>query len=271
MLLRGVNRSGFEYSRPGEAGFLAAARLTEEEIRTLCLDHRCNILRFPFNQDWALRGCGARSAEEYLAALDQAIAWAAKYGAYSLLDLQWLDAERVWGPGDNRVPPLPDDESEFLWRTLAARYRSEPAVLIDILNEPHHVTWDEWTPWAYRLIDAVREVNPDALLFVSGIDWGYDLRGYPLDREGLVYSTHVYKPRGSAWQECFGNLSATHPVFAAEWGGEDKDLAWGTRLADYFDSLGIGWTAWSVCDRPRLMANGTPTAFGSIVFDRLRA
>src|SRR5690348_5871754 len=71
VLLRGLNRSGLEYSEPNDGGFLAAAAITEEEIGRMVSNWGANIIRVPFNQDWALRGRNGRSAEEYRAALDQ--------------------------------------------------------------------------------------------------------------------------------------------------------------------------------------------------------
>ena len=77
VLLRGVNRSGLEYSEPNADGFLAAARITPDEIREIVADWHANIIRLPFNQDWCLNGRGTFSAKAYLASLDQVIAWAA--------------------------------------------------------------------------------------------------------------------------------------------------------------------------------------------------
>src|SRR4051794_1410651 len=86
VLLRGVNRSGLEYSEPNDGGFLAAAGITEDEIGRIVSDWGANIIRVPFNQDWALRGRNGRPAEEYRAALDQVISWASALGAYTVLD-----------------------------------------------------------------------------------------------------------------------------------------------------------------------------------------
>jgi hypothetical protein len=292
VLLRGLNRSGMEYSDPDEDGFCSAAGISRHEIRHLCREWNANILRIPFNQDWALRGRGERNAEEYLADIDRIIDWDATYGAYTLLDLQWLDADQPFGSlknGDrNFVPPLPDWKSAELWRVLAERYRDEPAVLFDIFNEPHdrlendtrpmfrpdgsvypateqRVTINEWRPWALLLIDTIREVHPEALVFVSGLNWGYDLRGFPLDRANLVYSTHVYPNKGSNWREAFGDLARIAPVFAGEFGGVEKDLDWGRRLLAYFNELAIGWCAWSWSDWPHMMTRYQPTPFGEIV------
>jgi endoglucanase len=292
VLLRGVNRSGLEYSDPDEQGFLSGAEISRAEVRTIVKDWGANIIRLPFNQDWVLRGRGAWPGEAYREALDQVIRWASGSGAYTLLDLQWLDAERIYGGDRNFVAPLPNQQSIELWNVLATRYREEPAVLYDIFNEPHdrlpddpyalngaegttypddqyRVTMQEWRPWARKLIEAIRGVNPSALIFVAGTNWAYDLRGMPMDIPNLVYSTHVYPGKGNNWPEAFGNLAAEVPVFAGEWGGDHKDLRWGRKLVRYFDSLNLGWTAWSWHNDPRLVRKFAPTSFGEIVHGSL--
>src|SRR5262245_5016114 len=76
ILLRGVNRSGLEYSEPDEEGFLSSAEISQAEIGAIVQDWGANIIRLPFNQDWVLRGRGAWSAEAYRTALDRVIRWA---------------------------------------------------------------------------------------------------------------------------------------------------------------------------------------------------
>jgi len=61
------------------------------------------------------------------------------------------------------------------------------------------------------------------------------------------------------------------PVFAGEWGGGELDIEWAGRLLDYFDTLEMGWTAWSWHDAPLLVERYTPTLFGRIVRARLNA
>lgn len=271
--LRGVNWSGLEYSNEGPR---------PGELATIVYEWGANIIRLPFNQKWALMD------DDYRQELDRAIQHAEHCGAYTLLDLHWMNDEIPYG-GDNFVPPLPNAESVEVWRMLARRYRGHPSVLFDLFNEPHdplvddpyplvaadgtvlrgdRVGVEEWRPWALALIDAIREVHPESLIFVSGVDWGYDLRGMGMERENVVYSTHVYGERGEDWHGAFGRLAATAPVFAGEWGG--TDVEWGRRLADYMDGLGMGWTAWSWCDEPRLQRDGRATEFGEMVRARLR-
>lgn len=290
VLLRGVNRSGLEYSEPDEQGFLSGAGICRAEIRTIVQEWGCNIVRLPFNQDFVLCGRNGLLAEQYQQALDQVISWNAMFGAYTLLDLQWLDAQRIYGGDRNFVAPLPNMDSIVLWTILAARYQEESAVLYDIFNEPHDrlpddpyllnkedgtthppgqfaVTMAMWQPWARQLVSAIRAQNPRSLIFVSGVNWGYDLRGMPMELSNVVYSSHVYSNKGTDWAGAFGNLAETAPVFVGEFGGQDTpgDLEFVRRLIGYLQQRGIGWTAWSWFNQPFLVNRYAPTKFGALV------
>jgi endoglucanase len=292
--LRGLNRSGLEYSGADEQGFLSGAGICRAEVQTIVKDWGCNIVRLPFNQDFVLRGRDGLSAEQYQQALDQVISWNAMFGAYTLLDLQWLDAERIYGGDRNFVAPLPNMQSVTLWTMLATRYKDEPAVLYDIFTEPHDrlpddpyplnkedgatypsrqfaVTMAMWQPWARQLASAIRAQNPQSLIFIPGVNWAYDLRGMPIDLCNVVYSSHVYPNKGTDWAGVFGNLAATAPVFVGEFGGEDTpgDLDFVSKLIVYLQQRGIGWTAWSWFNDPFLVTRYTPTKFGALVRQQL--
>src|SRR3984885_61674 len=146
VILRGVNRSGLEYCGPDEQGFLSGASISKAEIEFIVKDWHCNVLRLPFNQDFVLRGRMGRSGEEYQEAIDQVISWASLHGAYTLLDLQWLDADRIYGGNRNFVAPLPNEQTIQLWTQLSRRYKDEPAVLYDIFTEPHDRLIDDPFP-----------------------------------------------------------------------------------------------------------------------------
>jgi hypothetical protein len=312
---RGVNRSGLEYSEPGDIGFLASAGISQTEIQSIVREWGANIIRLPFNQDWALNGRGRFSAESYRQSLDRAIDWAAELGAYTLLDLHWLDADTDFGRlpdgSVNRVAPLPNSASLEMWALLAARYRDEPAVLFDLFNEPHspiegdtnpiyfvgedgeiepsdprenvpgenrlgdnelrEVTADDWNRWARKLTSAIRTIHPASLLFVSGVEWGFNLSGVRMEVPNIVYSAHVYSNRSHfEWSRRFGYVCVDRPLFIGEWGGGEQDILWGLRLSAYLNRFACGWTAWSWADFPRLVRDAqsndyTPTVFGSLI------
>jgi aryl-phospho-beta-D-glucosidase BglC (GH1 family) len=303
VLLRGINLSGLEYCSPDGSGSLTKGRITPEVIAEIVEGWNANVIRVPFNADWALARNGYDPGP-YRAALSSVLKIAAELGAYTILDLHWLDARTVRGSTGGRpnfVPPLPNADAVTVWAQLAEIWSDETAILYDLFNEPHdqlpddlepllgvredgstfvlpgrRVGPDQWLPWARQLIAAIREKNPDSLIFVSGTDWGYDLQGCLLpDIPNLVYSSHVYAFKRTRWNEAFGSLSASAPVFVGEWGGTGDDLEWGRKLAGYLEKRGIGWTAWSWSDHPRLVeyspeAPFTPTPFGELIRGLLR-
>jgi len=91
---------------------------------------------------------------------------------------------------------------------LAVRYRSNPLVVgIDIRNEIHDqdgivITWgktvdanSDWKAATVLADAAIREVNPDVLVIVSGLSRAYDLRAMQdlqNYRSKYVFTTHVY-------------------------------------------------------------------------------
>jgi hypothetical protein len=310
--LRGVNRSGLEYAEPVAGDFLAGARMSFGELEEIVDGWGARVVRFPFSQSRVL---DAATSAAYLHALDTVIDWTAALGAYAMLDLQWLDPAVSYGTTAdgslNHIAPLPSPESCQVWRMLAERYQNAPAVLFDIYNEPHsrladdphvptavrsdgseyplvrgRVTADVWRPAAARLVRTIKEVHARALIFVSGVSWGYDLRHMPFDRadgvdpEGIVYAAHAYPSsmfeRGGgraargprAWDEAFGLLAASVPVVVTEFGGGMEHLEWGRALLEYLETKEMGWLAWSWSDAPRLVTAEEPrrpTAFGELV------
>jgi hypothetical protein len=256
MVLRGVNRSGLEYDKQGNG-------MDKEEIDYICQVWKAQIIRIPFNQEWII------TDTQYDNFLDQVISWIVANNAYVLLDLQWQNTQV-------KIPPIPNEEAVDMWKILAERYKENPAVLYDIHNEAHNTTWAAWRARAIEIIEGIRSVHSRALIFVSGLDWAYDIRGWgqnPLPYDNIVYATHPYpfKAEPWAWDKYFGDYVDDIPIFVGEFGGWDEDLEWGTRILDYFDQKQLGWTAWSWVDQPFLTEfdRRTPTAFGNLVYNAL--
>ena len=228
-----------------------------------------NVIRLPVNQEWVL------TREDYAADLDQIIDWAAQEGAYTIIDLHWFDDHRTFG-GD-KVPPLPEENSNRFWYALASRYKGQTAVLFDIFNEPHLPPKDkgflappattdaewikQWHTWAQRLVATIQTADPKRVVLVSGWDWASDLRNFPVrfgggqPLENVVYSGHIYRQeepdkRFRSVEDIKtrlggASLRATYPVFLAEWGGDtkrDRDPAKGAvSLPAGWDQTILGW------------------------------
>jgi len=256
VILHGVNRSGLEYDKNGNF-------MNQSEFDYMCQDWRADIIRVPFNQEWIM------TDDAYNNFLDQVISWIKSNGAYVILDLQWQNTSV-------RIPPIPNTEAVEMWEILATRYKDDSAILYDIHNETHDVTFAEWRSRAIEIIDGIRSVHPKALILVSGMDWAGDVREWaqdPLPYDNIVYSVHVYPWMGeeNVWNGNFGNYSDQIPMFIGEFGGYGENVTWGRALMAYLNKKMLGWTAWSWVDDPHLTQSNrsTPTEFGAIVEEML--
>lgn len=144
---------------------------------------------------------------------------------------------RVWENQDDQ------DAWVDMWRYTARRYRNHPTVVAyDLMVEPnanamlgpiwepepfyadHKGTLGDWNPLADRIIEAIREEDPDTPIIVggdgfSGLIWLPYLE--VADASRLVYSVHQYSPHDYTSKErasasCTGERYEGEPCTAAE-------------------------------------------------------
>jgi hypothetical protein len=173
----------------------------------------------------------------YRAVIAQAVKAASSRGAYLIIDLHQFGAPR--------------EEHAAFWKACAEAYKDDPAVIFELFNEPHDITWEVWKDGGdvggkkkdpavlaenevdakvqhsigmQALVDAVRGTGAKNLVLAGGLDWSYDLTGILAgsaldDRggQGIVYVTHVY-PWKSQWQRSFLDVAAKYPVIMTEVG-----------------------------------------------------
>lgn len=177
-----------------------------------------------------------------------------------------------------------------MWQKVAERFRDHPAVLAyDLMNEPYddlsfgdHFETMELAPFYQRLVNAIREVDPDTWIMyqprILATDWGYGSYLPPLDdpREGesrLVYAPHLYpffSHEGSydslglarrhdlrvmyQWSEERAGEIDGHkvPLLIGEFGMTGKPFSREMIefSANIADAMGAGWAWWdnSVCE-----------------------
>jgi aryl-phospho-beta-D-glucosidase BglC (GH1 family) len=288
--LRGVNIASLEWSNQGEH--------MREAFDHAIREWKVNLIRLPLAQDrWFGKTSNqGDSGAAYRAIVDGLVDAAAAAGIYLDLDLHWSDCG-TWSTDGGKLAQhlMPDQHSVLFWRDVARRYQAHPAVIFGLYNEPHDVPWTVWRqggsvtekpskkdtnqpPVIYEavgmqnLYDTVRAAGADNLVTVSGLDWGYDLRGvlqgFEVQGRDIIYETHPYSFKQN-WERSFGEVSQHFPVFMGEWGGGSKDLDYAHRLMDYADQRGLHWTAWCFhpsCGPP-LLKNWSfePREFGSFV------
>ena len=246
-MLRGVaiDEPSVLARNPTSRGHFAA-----EDYRVLAQDWGANIIRVPvYPISWTRH---PKYMENYL---DPLVQWGGEHGLYVFLG--W-HAHGNPVTGQEEVAAFsPDLElAESALSAMAERYRGKPWVLYGSFNEPAFISWSEWRPVAERLVDTIQDIHPEALVFVSGVNFGYDLKeaiDAPVNRENIIYETHPYPEKGDSWKGVLDQLRKTTPVFVGEWGfnpeAEDRNLRgsaekYGQPLLRYTKSRNIGWTAW---------------------------
>jgi hypothetical protein len=243
--LRGVNAACLEWTSDGEGHIL-------KTVETAIDDWRANVVRLPLSQDrWF--GKSQEQTDEgkvYRALVEQVVSLCAGRGCYAILDLHWSDAGE-WGKQIGQHV-MPDQNSLVFWRDLAAVYKNHPAVLFNLYNEPHDVSWDVWlkggevTEKAYRrnpektfeavgmqaLLDAVRSTGAKNIVIVGGLNWSYDFSGILQDRQladpegnGVVYDNHAYPFKEDSVERWIAKMETAAkilPVIVGEFGADTR-------------------------------------------------
>lgn len=280
--LQGLSIDSLQWSSEGENIL--------ESIPVAIERWNANVVRLPVTETfWLGRERGQEDGgAAYRIRVDRAIDAAAWRGAYVILDLH-----RFRAPAAVHV--------EF-WKDAAARYRNHPAVLFELFNEPHGVSWEVWRNGGpdstgdrrvvglQTLLDTVRSSGARNVVLVGGLDWAYDLtgilRGSALEDRagnGVAYTAHLY-PWKRDWQGKVLLAARTVPVMLTEVGCQREPMPWQRTTEDPAtwapDVLGLiqrdrlSWTAFSFHPRcaPRIISDWrfTPTPdWGAAVKDAL--
>ncbi len=288
-IFHGVNRPSLEWRPDG----LAFSPADYALMRAWNVD----LVRIPLNQDFWLKGAKQYDAS-YEATVDRNVRWALAAGLHVLLDLHWSDKGNLQ-IARSAQQRMPDANSVEFWKQVAAKYKDETHVFFDLYNEPHDVTWEVWrnggpAPHVRRedgqwedpftavgmqqLFDAVRSTGAENLVFIGGLDWGYDLSGVPEYRikgRNIVYSTHPYEWK-SGWEGRAFFLAETDPVFMGEFGTNNCRTDSYTRAIALAERVHASWAAWAwwgeskgagACKFPTIIENwqATPTPMGTVV------
>jgi len=116
-----------------------------------------------------------------LADVDEAVEFGHRYGIYVCLNLH-----RAPGYCVNNKPPEPFSlwtdpaaEAAFVaeWQRFAHRYRSQPGISFNLLNEPPRPDEQTFRPADHervmrRALAAIQEIDPDRLVILDGLTFG---------------------------------------------------------------------------------------------------
>jgi len=277
--LRGVNTACLEWTSNGEGHIL-------DTVKTAIADWRVTHIRLPLAQDrWFGKAPEQTDGgKSYRALVDQVVDVCTRSGCYILLDLHWSDAGE-WGKQIGQHV-MPDQNSVTFWRDLASTYKNHPAVLFDLYNEPHDVSWDIWLKGGkvserargrnpqktyeaigmQALLDAVRETGARNVVIAGGLDWSYDMSGFLQGKQladptgnGVIYANHTYPFKGDTVEKWIAKLekaTKTLPVIVSEFGAEgrpgtganrnQRGEEWVRRVLQSLEEHKWSWTAWDL-------------------------
>jgi endoglucanase len=237
--LQGLNIPSLEWSVKGEQVLKSTIVAIEE--------WKSNVIRIPVKEEyWFGQNGQSDSGKSYRDTVDQMIILAANRGAYVILDLHRYRA------------PKP----EFLefWKDAATRYKDHPALIFDLMNEPHGISWEIWrnggfvgektdadqaafltaeekakgqgfqSPGMQAMLDAVRSTGAKNVVLAGALDYAYQLdgilNGFALEDKsgnGIIYASHVY-PWKKGWQKYFLDAAEKHPILLGEVGADSKKM-----------------------------------------------
>lgn len=226
VILRGVNISSLSW---GYHDWFP------EAIKIAVANWGANVIRTRVYQDDYFA-----NPEEFFALMEEVIIGPArKAGAYIILN-PWI--------GNNES--LPNEKTITFWQEIARHYQNDPAIIYDVLAEPHDVTRTKVWQANQKIIETIRRVHPKSLIMVTGTGWGREINSYlnnPLPYENIVYRTNPYNKAGE-FEAIFGQIARFYPVFIGEFGADGyppMSQESVSELLTLADRLSLGWTAWN--------------------------
>lgn len=154
------------------------------------------------------------------------------------------------------------DEAVAFFAEMAKTYGHLPNVIYEIYNEPLNTA--DWArdvkPYSQRVIDAIRQYDPDNLILVGSPTWSQDVdiaTADPVTGGNIAYVLHFYA--GTHKQDLRDKadvaLKRGYALFVSEWGtvnanGDGAPDIEETRLwQDYMRDNCLSQANWAVSDR----------------------
>ncbi|KAK9234150.1 glycoside hydrolase superfamily [Lipomyces kononenkoae] len=161
-----------------------------------------NSLRVPFNyrhlEDDMNPGVVIPEGFKHI---DRVVDICARHGIYTILDLHSAPGgqSQDWHCDNPTGYAAFWDQKSFqdrvvhLWTIIAARYKGNPWVAgYNPLNEPADEQWTRLLAFYERIERAIREVDPDHILWLDGNTFSMDFSGFTKIFPNTVYAIHDY-------------------------------------------------------------------------------
>ncbi len=202
-----------------------------------------------------------RLDEESLSEIDRAVELGRKYGVHVSLNLHRAPGYTVARPPE-KLNLWKDEEAQkqfdFQWSQFAKRYRGIPAsqVSFDLVNEPANIDSASYSKVVRRVVQAIRQVDPERLIISDGLQWGRD-PVFELADLGIAQSTRGYEPmevthykaswvNSQGWAEPTWPLKKGDQMIDLDWLAKDRIVPW-KKLAS--KGVGVHVGEWGVFNK----------------------
>lgn len=281
--LRGVNRSGAEYSCIANLGIFEGP-VNEDSTKSI-KSWNVNLVRIPLNEDCWL-GVGNQYpkyfGKNYIDAVDAYVKALRGNGISVILDLHWSHGLYT-GPGvacNTEAAlcqkPMPNAQySPSFWKSVAEKFKGDEGIIFDLFNEPYpdfiyNNSEDAWKclrdgktacskiPYQVAgmqdLVDAVRSTGAKNPIMVGGTHFCNDLDKWldyvPRDPENrIVASWHNYDTSScnnkKCWDAVIAPIAQKYSVIVGEIGDTDCTHKYIDQLMPWMDEKGISYSAWT--------------------------
>ena len=170
-------------------------------------------------------------------------------------DTGWQNQNAYW------TSSLDQSQTAYMWRQIAAHYKSNPAVAgYDLINEPDGTSsiTDVWPAYT-NLYTAIRAVDLNHIIIVEGTfgSWNWGMLPNPsvYGWTNIIYSMHEYQWNGAVAQIESGadnqvadfqnHLSWNVPDYVGEWNNMGMGAACYKYSINAYNNAGISWSMWA--------------------------
>lgn len=280
--LRGVNRSGAEYSCINDLGIFDSS-VNEESIKSI-KSWNANVVRIPLNEECWL-GIGnpypKYYGKNYIDAIVSFVNALRKNSISVILDLHWSHGKYTGPAGQCSSEsalcqkPMPNAEHSIdFWKSVAETFKHDDSIIFDLFNEPFpdmvYTGEDAWKclrdgrsacskilfPVAgmQELVTAIRSTGASNPIMVGGIDFSNNLDKWlqyiPNDpKKKIVASWHSYAlgkcNNVNCWDKVIAPIAKTYSVIVGEFGETDCTHTYIDQLMAWMDGKGISYVGWT--------------------------
>lgn len=280
--LRGVNRSGAEYSCIKNLGIFEG-RVDEASIESIKSWH-VNVVRIPLNEECWL-GIGNPYPKYYgKYYIDGVVSYVnalRKKSISVILDLHWSHGKYT-GPASTCgvesalcQKPMPNTKYSIdFWKSVANTFKHDDTIIFELFNEPFpdfvYTGDDAWkclrdgklacSKFEFEavgmqdLVTAIRSTGASNPIMVGGVDFSNNLDKWlkyiPKDpKNKIVASWHSYAlgkcNSVNCWDKVIAPIAKRYSVIVGEMGETDCSHTYIDKLMPWMDGKGVSYVGWA--------------------------